>query len=160
MGKGSRFLITGVCALAAVGLALAVALTAPLPASVAAQNAAIPGVALTAPAEGTVVRGAITLAAEASAGGSAVASVAFAYSADDGASWTAIGNALAAPYRWGWDPAALPAGSYLVRAVAQDGAGNEAGDTVGVMLRVGGAVLGTREAADGTRGLAGGCVLL
>jgi Bacterial Ig domain/Chitobiase/beta-hexosaminidase C-terminal domain len=77
-----------------------------------------PVVAMTKPANGSTVTKTVQLEAAASDVGSGVLSVTFYV---DGA---AVGTALAAPYRTGWNPKKHANGSHTVWAVATDVAGN------------------------------------
>ena len=77
-----------------------------------------PTVAVTNPTGGSLVTKTIQLQAAASDIGSGVASVTFYV---DGA---AVGTALTAPYRTGWNPKKYANGSHTITAVATDVAGN------------------------------------
>jgi hypothetical protein len=79
-----------------------------------------PTVSITAPADGTVLCGAVTASADAS-DNAGVASVQFRLDGQD------LGPALTAPpYALSWDASTLTSGSHVLTAVAVDAAGNQA----------------------------------
>ncbi|HZQ04091.1 MAG TPA: Ig-like domain-containing protein, partial [Gaiellaceae bacterium] len=80
---------------------------------------------LTAPAAGAAVAGSSVLVSSSSAdGGSGVALVAFQRSPAGAGTWTTIGTAGSSPYQVTWDTTGLADGSYDLRAVTTDVAGN------------------------------------
>src|SRR5207247_712794 len=80
---------------------------------------------LTAPASGATVGGpAVALAADASDSGSGVGSVAFEERPAGGGAYTEIATASGSPYQATWDTTSLASGSYDLRAVVLDAAGN------------------------------------
>ncbi|MFT4049341.1 MAG: Ig-like domain-containing protein [Solirubrobacterales bacterium] len=86
-----------------------------------------PTVTLTSP--GSPIRGAVTLNATSADGGSGVASVVFAYKLSSGSTWTTIATDTATPYTTTWTTTALN-GTYDIRAVSTDNAGNSTTSTV------------------------------
>jgi hypothetical protein len=76
---------------------------------------------------GLYMHGTVTLTGTATdTGGSDVAALTFQYSDDSGATWKPIGNDTSSPYSVGFDTttAATPDGTYDLRTVATDNAGN------------------------------------
>ena len=84
-----------------------------------------PSIHLDVPRQGAVLMGGVDVAAHARDDGSGLALVRFEFSARDG-TWTEAGTAADAPFRTTWNTGVLDAGSYLLRAVALDRAGNRA----------------------------------
>ena len=74
---------------------------------------------------GAYLRGTLALSASASDGGSGLASVTFQRSAAGANSWTTIASDSSAPYSVSFDTTAVADGSYDLRVVATDGAGNQ-----------------------------------
>src|SRR5207249_458775 len=84
-----------------------------------------PAGALTQPAAGAPLRAVVTLAASSADGGSGVASAPFQVEGPDDSSFSDLGGALtASPYDHSWDTTAVADGSYDLRVVTTDGAGN------------------------------------
>lgn len=81
-----------------------------------------PAVTMTDP--GTPLRGAVTFAATATDADSGVATVALQYAAAGTSTWKELCTLTTAPYSCRFDTLALADGSYSVRAVATDEAGN------------------------------------
>ena len=91
-----------------------------------------PAVTLTNP--GTPTRATVTLTATATDGGSGMASVAFQYKLSSGSVWTTISTDTATPFTAAFNTAALN-GTYDMRALATDLAGNQSNSTVtGIVL--------------------------
>jgi hypothetical protein len=87
------------------------------------------GVAITAPGAGSTVRGTVAMTATATdptSGGvsSGIASVLFQRSPQGAGTWTDIVSDTASPYTGSWDTTTLVNGTYDLRAVATDTAGN------------------------------------
>ena len=74
---------------------------------------------------GAYLRGTVGLSAAASDGGSGLASVAFQRSAAGANSWTTISTDTSAPFVASFDTTAVADGSYDLRVVATDAAGNQ-----------------------------------
>src|SRR5581483_5295553 len=83
-----------------------------------------PSVRLEWPPAGASVAGSTELLARATDAASGVARVRF--ELDDGSDWVTLGTVIAEPFRLAWDAGLWPEGRYRLRAVAVDGAGNEA----------------------------------
>src|SRR5207244_8785533 len=99
------------------------------------DNAAPTG-SITLPSSGTTVGGpAVALAADASDSGSGVGSVAFEERPAGSVAYTEIATASGSPYQATWDTTSLASGSYDLRAVVLDAAGNRyAGGAVTVTI--------------------------
>src|SRR5262249_3092605 len=98
--------------------------TSPLRANVRIDNAA-PSGSISAPATGaTVGRHTVTLSSSASDGGSGVASVSYELRPTGGGSFSQIASSSSAPFSATWDATTVSTGSYDLRAVITDGAGN------------------------------------
>lgn len=83
-----------------------------------------PTVSLTAPAASTTVSGASVTVSANAADDKQVASVAFSYKAASASTWTTLGATdTAAPYNVTWNTSSLANGSYDLRAIATDSAG-------------------------------------
>ncbi|MGH2958378.1 MAG: Ig-like domain-containing protein, partial [Solirubrobacterales bacterium] len=92
----------------------------------------VPTVSLTNP--GTPKRATVTLNATATDGGSGMASVAFQYKLSSGSTWTTILTDTATPFTAAFNTVGLN-GTYDIRALATDLAGNQSNSTVtGIVL--------------------------
>ena len=84
-----------------------------------------PSGSLTAPAASAVVRGAaVTVSSNSADSGSGVSTVSFERSPAGANTWTAIGSDSTAPYSVSWNTTGLSDGSFDLRAVTTDVAGN------------------------------------
>ena len=91
--------------------------------------------AITAPADASVVNGLITVSSDSADAGSGVQQVVFERSPAGAGSWTAIDTDTSAPYSVNWATGAVSDGSYDLRAVTTDVAGNpETSATVDVLV--------------------------
>ncbi|HEY8844671.1 MAG TPA: Ig-like domain-containing protein [Gaiellaceae bacterium] len=79
---------------------------------------------LTAPAGGSALHGTVTVSSDPADGNSGVASAAFQRSPAGTGTWTAIGTANGSPYQTSWDTTGVGDGSYDLRVVTTDVAGN------------------------------------
>ena len=79
---------------------------------------------LTAPAGGSALRGTVTVSSDSADGNSGVASAAFQRSPAGAGTWTTIGTANGSPYQASWDTTGVSDGSYDLRVVTTDVAGN------------------------------------
>lgn len=79
---------------------------------------------VTSPAPGAVLAGVVTVTASAEDAGSGLRSVRIQVARCAGGSWTELETTARAPYSASWDTRTLEAGSYLLRSVATDRAGN------------------------------------
>ena len=92
-----------------------------------------PTVAITAPTNGTVVSGPITVTADASdPGGSGVAKVEFRL--DNASSGPLLGTATTSPYSVPWNPTGTAAGPHTIYAIATDNANNANSTGVGITI--------------------------
>ncbi len=99
--------------------------TSALVTNVQVDNTAPTG-SVTAPAAGASVGGsAVPVTANSADGGSGVASAAFQRSPAGAGSWTTIGTDASAPYALTWDTSAVAEGSYDLRVITTDAAGNQ-----------------------------------
>jgi formylglycine-generating enzyme required for sulfatase activity len=93
-----------------------------------------PQLAITAPDDGKLVEGVVTVTATAS-DGNAVARVTFAVGAEGSKDEPkSLGEATAAPFEAKWDTAGAASGKYVITAAARDKAGNETKATRTVTL--------------------------
>ncbi len=84
-----------------------------------------PTATLTAPANNANVSGSTTVSGNAGATSPAtVASAEFQYAPHNSGTWTSIGVVTASPYTTSWDTTAIPDGSYDLRMIVTDSAGN------------------------------------
>ncbi|MDQ2969246.1 MAG: Ig-like domain-containing protein, partial [Actinomycetota bacterium] len=98
--------------------------TSPIRSNVRVDNTAPTG-SLTAPANGATVGGtSVALSGSYSDGGSGVASVRYELRPTGGGSWTTIATASSAPFSASWDATTVSSGSYDVRPLITDRAGN------------------------------------
>ena len=80
---------------------------------------------ITAPTGGATVSGsAVTVSSNSADSGSGVASAQFQYSAHGANSWTTIGTATSSPYTVSWNTTSLTPGSFDLRVITTDVAGN------------------------------------
>ena len=79
---------------------------------------------LTAPASDSFLRGSVTLESDSADAGSGVASASFQRSPSGTGSWTTIASDTTSPYGVAWDTSAVADGSYDLRVVSTDTAGN------------------------------------
>ena len=79
---------------------------------------------LTAPAGGSALHGTVTVSSDSADGNSGVASAAFQRSPAGTGTWTTIGTANGSPYQTSWDTTGVGDGSYDLRVVTTDVAGN------------------------------------
>ncbi len=80
---------------------------------------------ITAPAANATVSGsAVTVSSNSADSGSGVASAVFQYSAHNANTWTTIGTDTTSPYSVSWNTTSLSSGSYDLRVVTTDVAGN------------------------------------
>jgi Bacterial Ig domain len=94
-----------------------------------------PVVSIEEPADGADMGGTIRLRASAEDAGSGVIGVRFEWSAD-GVAWGELATATVAPYSAAWDTTAVVDGSYRLRVVARDRAGNSVfGEPVELTVR-------------------------
>ncbi len=94
-----------------------------------------PAVSFDEPEAGAYRGGTIRLAATATDDGSGVIGVRFEQSRD-GVAWAEIATAVAPPYGCTWDTTAVADGTYRLRVVARDRAGNSVfGEPVGLTIR-------------------------
>ena len=100
-----------------------------IPARVLVDNTP-PSAGLTAPAAGAQLRGAATLTAVSADTGSGVGVAVFQRSPAGADSWTTIATATAAPYTASWDTTGVQDGSYDLRVVTTDLAGNTSADFI------------------------------
>jgi Bacterial Ig domain/Carboxypeptidase regulatory-like domain len=87
-----------------------------------------PTVSITAPTDSATVSGSVTINADASDGGSGVASVVFKV---DGVT---VGTDTSAPYSATWNAAGAAAGAHSIQAVATDGSNNSAAAAISVSI--------------------------
>jgi hypothetical protein len=98
--------------------------TSPLRANVRIDNTA-PSGSVTAPAAGATVGGhTVTLSSSTSDGGAGVASVSYELRPTGGGSFSQIASSTSASFSATWDATTVSTGSYDLRAVITDGAGN------------------------------------
>jgi hypothetical protein len=98
--------------------------TSPIHANVRIDNTA-PSGSITAPGAGATVGGSsVALSASVADGGSGVASVAYELRPTGGGSFTQIASASSAPFSATWDATTVPTGSYDIRPIVTDRAGN------------------------------------
>jgi hypothetical protein len=98
--------------------------TSPLRANVRVDNTA-PSGSITAPAAGATVGGSnVTLSSSAADGGSGVASVSYQLRPTGGGAFTQIASSSSAPFSATWDATTVATGSYDLRPVITDRAGN------------------------------------
>src|SRR3954454_20359546 len=96
----------------------------PAPRNVPTNNPA-PSGSITAPAAGAIVGGTnVTLTSSVADGGSGVASVRYELRPTGGGAFTQIASATSAPFSATWDATTVSSGSYDVRPVITDRAGN------------------------------------
>ncbi len=88
----------------------------------------VPTVALTSPANGTVVAGSVGVSATADDTGSGIATVEFSV---DGA---AIGTDTTAPYGWMWNAVGAEAGAHTITAKATNRIGNSSSASISVIV--------------------------
>src|SRR5207248_1680575 len=80
---------------------------------------------ITAPAAGAALRGAVVVSSDPADDGSGVASAQLQLEGPDDASFSDLGSAItAAPYTYDWGTGSLSDGSYDLRVVTTDAAGN------------------------------------
>src|SRR5207249_3499955 len=80
---------------------------------------------ITAPAAGAALRGAVVVSSDPADDGSGVTSAQLQLEGPDDSSFSDLGGALtASPYDHSWDTTAVADGSYDLRVVTTDGAGN------------------------------------
>src|SRR5205823_5770153 len=84
-----------------------------------------PAGALTQPADGAAIRGVVTVASGSADGGAGVDSVQFQVEAAGDSSFSDLGQAVTqAPYQTSWTTTGVADGTYELRAVTTDAAGN------------------------------------
>ncbi|HYM63122.1 MAG TPA: Ig-like domain-containing protein [Gaiellaceae bacterium] len=94
-----------------------------------------PAGSITAPADASVVNGLTAVSSDSADAGSGVQQVVFQRSPAGAGTWTAIDTDTSAPYSVDWATGSLPDGSYDLRAVTTDVAGNgQTSATVGVVV--------------------------
>src|SRR5439155_19665030 len=87
-------------------------------------DSSAPTGSLTAPAGGAAVRGTVTISSDSDDANSGVASAAFQRSPAGAGTWTTIATDNGSPYETSWDTTGVADGSYDLRVVTTDVAGN------------------------------------
>ena len=103
---------------------------------------------ITAPAANATVSGsAVTVSSNSADSGSGVASAVFQYSAHNANTWTTIGTDTTSPYSVSWNTTSLSSGSYDLRVVTTDVAGNVTTSTIVTVTVHNIALVGTPSSA-------------